>query len=314
MSLSLDLSQYPVKVRVIPPLTITDDILVSSTAAEPGTGETAYNAGTTYAAEAEVFLASNHRRYISLQAGNTGKNPATESEWWKDIGPTNQWAMYDLKTNVATTCPSPLTVVLEPGRRISAIGLDGLVGRQVRITQTRGTVVTYDRIINLNSRNVFNWTSHLFAPFTNKSAISRFDIPQFTDATLTITITGVGNVACGFLVIGTDVEVGVCERAPRVTGINYSSVTRDFAANINTMQQLRSVPKTQKRVLMERERVPRVLPLKDSLNAVPAFWVGIDDDAHSYFEALQMVGFYRAFDLSLDEADFAFLDLELEAI
>jgi hypothetical protein len=314
MSDSLDLSQYPVKVRVIPPVAITDDILVSSTAAEPGTGETAWNSGTTYAAEAEVYLASTHRRYISLQGSNTNKNPATATDYWKDIGPTNQWAMFDLTTNLATVQASPLTVVLEPGQRIDSLGLDGLVGRQVEITQTRGTVVTMHEVIDLNTREVFNWRTHFFAPFRNKPAITRFNIPPFTDATLTITITGPGDVACGFLVVGTNVEVGVCERAARVTGINYSSVTRDFAGGINTMQQLRTIPKITKRVLLEKERVNRVLPLKDSLNAVPAFWVGIDDDSHSYFDALQMVGFYRTFDMNLDEAAFAFLDLELEAI
>lgn len=310
----MNLDEFTIKVRVIPPVTIDDSVLISSTAPEPGAGEVAWNSGTTYAAGAEVILTSTHRKYLSLQGSNTDKNPATETTYWEDNGPTNKYAMVDLLTNEATVLASPLTFTLLPGRRINSLGLSGLVGAQVEVWQFRGTTITFHEAINLNSRVVTDWTSFFFEPFSNKKAISRFNIPPFTDAELLISITGPSTVECGAVVIGTNVEVGVCERQARVSGINFSNVARDFAGGINTMTQRRSVPKISMHILMEKERVNRVLPLKDDLNAVPAFWTGIDDDAHGYYEALQAVSFYRTFDLDLSDNEFAFLDLELEAI
>lgn len=308
----MNLDEFTIKVRVIPPVTIDDSVLISSTAAEPGPGEVVWTAGTYAANDERIYL---HRRWLSLQGSNT-KTPgaADAAEWWEDIGPTNKYAMVDLLTNEATVLASPLTFTLLPGRRINSLGLSGLVGAQVEVWQFRGTTITFHEAINLNSRVVTDWTSFFFEPFSNKKAISRFNIPPFTDAELLISITGPSTVECGAVVIGTNVEVGVCERQARVSGINFSNVARDFAGGINTMTQRRSVPKISMHILMEKERVNRVLPLKDDLNAVPAFWTGIDDDAHGYYEALQAVSFYRTFDLDLSDNEFAFLDLELEAI
>lgn len=65
--------------RVIPPLSISDGMLTSSTCAEPGPGETAYNSGTTYAAGDRVYLGST-----SASVTFTGTEPATVN--WSSHG------------------------------------------------------------------------------------------------------------------------------------------------------------------------------------------------------------------------------------
>lgn len=58
--------------RVIPPIIITNAMLTASTCAEPGSGETAYNAGTTYAARDRVYVGT-----ASSTVSFTGTEPVT---------------------------------------------------------------------------------------------------------------------------------------------------------------------------------------------------------------------------------------------
>lgn len=44
---------------------------------------TNWSSATTYAKD--VYIKYNHRCYQSLQAGNIGHNPETETDWWKDV-------------------------------------------------------------------------------------------------------------------------------------------------------------------------------------------------------------------------------------
>jgi hypothetical protein len=76
---------------VIPPLTITDAILVSSTVVE--VAPALYGAGTTYALDATVSIAGSAGLmtvYKSLQNSNTGHTPASSPTWWISIGTTYQ--------------------------------------------------------------------------------------------------------------------------------------------------------------------------------------------------------------------------------
>ena len=361
----MNLDDFSVKVRVIPPLTIAGSVLTSSTVYETAptayaggttyalgdvasvagsaglitvyrslqssnTGNTpassplwwafvcetygAYAGGTTYALADRVIDATNHIEYESLAAGNTG-NALTDTTKWLSLGPTNKWAMFDLTTSKATISGSPLTIVITPGRRINSIGLDGLVASSVEITQTVSAVTKFHEVIDLNSREVLNFTQFFFEPFSNQKSVARFNIPPYTNGVITITITASsGNVECAACVIGSYEVLGVAERSARISGLNFSTIERDFDGGINTMTQRRSVPKATMHILTPKTYVNRLIALKDLLDAQPAFWAGIDDDTSGYFDAMQMVGFHRVFDFDLSEEDYAFIDLELEAI
>lgn len=97
--------------RVIPPLTVTDAILTSSSATEPH-APAAYNGGTTYAAGAIVSVAADFKIYESLAAGNVGNTPSTSPTWWLILGPTE--AAY----NGATTYAAGATVSSSSTHRV----------------------------------------------------------------------------------------------------------------------------------------------------------------------------------------------------
>jgi hypothetical protein len=75
-------------VKIVPPITITDAMLVSSNVSEGPAA--AYNAGTTYAAGDVVSYGGTllQIQWASLQGGNTGNTPddAASTDWWRAIG------------------------------------------------------------------------------------------------------------------------------------------------------------------------------------------------------------------------------------
>src|SRR5690606_4659484 len=129
----------------------------------------------THTATAQV-----HRRYESRTDTNTGNPPAIDDGTnWLDIGPTNRWAMLDLLRNTGTVAPSPLTVVLTPGQRVSSIALVGLVADEVTITvnSVAGGGGVYSVTKSLRTRSVVTWFGYFFTPFTTKTTVAVYDIP-----------------------------------------------------------------------------------------------------------------------------------------
>lgn len=75
--------------RVIPPITITDAMLTSSSVVE--TPPAAYVAGTTYAAAATCSTGAVGKEitvWKSLAGANVGHAPASSPTWWQNIGTT----------------------------------------------------------------------------------------------------------------------------------------------------------------------------------------------------------------------------------
>ncbi len=300
--------------RVIPPLAIIPALLTSSTCAEPHASETAYNAATTYALDAVVVVAADHRTYQSLQAGNVGHTPISSPTWWLDIGPTNRWKMFDLLRNTQTEQASPLTVVITPGVRCNSLALLGLVGDSVTVTVTSGGVTVYTHTQDLNTREVLDWYDYFFEPFSTMPSLVLIDLPPYTNAIITVAITRTtGNVSCGSLVLGSYVYIGGTQYNAESDALNFSTVERNTFGDTLLIPR-RTVPKTYQTVVCKKSRVNKVRDLRDALNAVAAVWSGLDDITDGYAEALLILGYYRRFSINVAHPDDAIITLELEEI
>lgn len=301
--------------RVIPPLTITDALLTSSTAAEPGPGETAWAAATNYTVGTRAVRSTTHRVYEALVAGADAGLPENTPTRWLDVGPTNQYAMFDLARNSATIEPSTLTVVITPGRRVNAIALLGLLASQVDITMTVGATVVYSYSQDLTTRVTGGWYDYFFGEFGTLPSVIRFDLPPFTAAVITVTLTATtGNVRCGALAVGTAVDLGTTEINPRSDALNFSRIERDGFGNA-TLVPRRSLPKTTQQLWVDKGRVNKLIEVRTALNAVPAIWSGLDDAGDDgYFDALLILGIYKQFAIDLAHHSQAVVTLELEEI
>ena len=306
--------------NVIPPLTITDARLISSTVSEPDAGspstEQVYSASATYALGAIAINTTTHLKYESLVAGNTGNALTDETKWFL-LGATNKGAMFDFLRSTATESPTSLTVVIAPGERINSLALLGLVGSSVTVSMDSalGSPSTnyYYHTEDLTTREAFDWYSYFFKPFAVKHNVVLFDLPPYAATYITITIAG-NNVECAACVLGSYTYIGQVLNDAVSDVLNFSTVTRDFAGGTNAMVQRRNVPKTNQTLLLDKTRVNAVRALRDELNATPAVWVGIDVDTDGYFEALLILGFYKQFSINLSMPEQAVITLELEEI
>jgi len=307
---------------VITPLGITSSNLTSSTIPEPDAGETAWDSGTTYAIGDEVYLASTHKRYRSKVADNLNHDPADDiqgdednpPQYWVEIGPTNQFAMFDLLRNTQSVTDSPLTVVLTPGVRIDALALLGMEAESVAVTMENGEVEVYTYTEDLNQRQIFNWYDYFFKPFRTKPSIALFDLPPYTAGVTTVTLTSsTGTVKCGACVIGNQTYLGQVQYNAESDVLNFSRMDRNFDGTAQMIQR-RSIPKTIQDVYVDKSKVNELRQIRSELNAIPAVWSGLDDSDHPYYESLLILGFYRKFTINLAHEEKAILALELEEI
>jgi hypothetical protein len=300
--------------KVIPPLTITNSILSSSTTAEPGAGESAWVASTNYALGAIVIRATTHKTYQNVAAGVDAGLPENTPLRWLETGVTNRWAMFDLLRNTQTVAASPLTITLVPLVRVNAMALIGLDADTATITMTVGGNVVYTITKNLVQRQTSSWSTYFFGAFLTKSAIALFDLPMFSNATITIMLTSsTGTVKCGSCAIGRATYIGAVEYNAESDALNFSLVERDQFGN-STLVPRRSIPKTTQSLWLDKNLVNSVRLLRESLNAVPAIYSGLDDDSDGYFDALLICGIYKQFTINLGYPTEAKIALQLEEI
>lgn len=278
-----------------------------------GTTYQTYSGSTTYALGDRVINDTTHLIYESLSAVNVG-NALSNTASWLLIGPTNKWAMFDTLRNTATIAPNSISVVVNPNSRIDSLALLGLIADTVTLDVSRLGASIYSKTVNLVKRDVFDWYDYFFKEFISNTSMADFDVPPYLDDSIAITISrATGDVQCGALVLGQQVYLGDVEYEAESDVLNFSSVTRDEFGNSSLIPR-RNVPKTIQTIWCNKDRVNTIRYLRDSLNATPAVWSGLDDDNDDYFESLLILGIYKRFTINLKYPQNALISLELEEI
>jgi hypothetical protein len=274
---------------VLAPTEITAAMITSSTAAEPGTGEVAWNAATAYALGNRVYLAANHMVYERIIAGTTATSPDVDTTNWAPAGPTNKFAMLDDSVGTVTTVASPLTVVIRPGQCSGLSALE-LAGAQMAVTVKDGpggtAVKTYT--VNLDDtiiEDVYDW---FFQPYVQRTEVHLTDLPdQFMDPEVTFSVTGTGNVSCGALKVGPIYNIGGTLAGASIRIVDYSKKTVDQFGIVTITERVFSKQLTLK-VIADMVIFDRVFRLLASLRARPAVYIASTD---TRFAPLATLGF-----------------------
>lgn len=298
--------------KVIRPVTITDAMLISSTAAEPSGGDPAvYSGATTYSLDQLVYLASTHRIYKSLQGSNTGHSPDVSPTWWSDYAPTNRWAMFDNEVNTQTSVTSPLTVTIAPGV-VNSLALIELVGSEATITMTDGAggPTVYSTTIDLDDPTLGDWFAWFFDPYTQRTVVVLTDLPAYSNGRITVTITGSGTVKCGGLIVGTLNDLGATQYGVQAGIRDYSKKVTDAAgATALSVGKFAKTMRAQFRVA--NGSVSAVHQALTNLRATPCVWIG--EDSGDY-EPLIVFGWFRDFSLTIDFPSASIYTLEVEGL
>lgn len=297
---------------VIPPLTITDSILYSSTVTETDSndlGASAWSSGSGYSVGAYVYRPTTHKIYQCVSTVTAASaaslalpevNVYATVPNWTEVRPTNKFAMFDLLRNTRTVATSTITVVLKPVQRVDAIAILDLVNvSHVYIN------VSY----NAGASNV----TLIDADITTDNVV-KINVPPYYNTTITITLTGTGTIECGVCAVGIAENIGILQRGAGSDFTSFSRVDRDTYGNASMVQK-RSIPTIRVTTFLDAKQVNRVAALRDSVNALPVIWCGLDDQTTAdYYDTLLIVGFYKGFSIALDNHLAATVSLELEEI
>lgn len=272
---------------VLVPLTITDAMVASSTAAEPSALETAWNAATSYTVGQEAILTSTHRVYTNLIAGVNATSPnlalTGSTPRWLDTRPTNKWAAFDGQVNTQSAVVTPLTYVLRPGL-FNAIALYGLDGASLTISvkDAPGGTVVDTRTSSLIAPPIDNY-DYYFGPIKPLTKAIFKDFTPYADPEVTITITATTGVTvkCGMIAIGdlrslitVDGKGGTVYGA-KAKPITYSYISTDIYGNTKIIKRSSATDMEIRVVVPAGDADSALATIQDVLD-VPAAWIGSD--------------------------------------
>lgn len=263
----------------------------------PENDHAAYSAGTTYAEGDRVILTSTHRIYESLQAGNTGHAPDTSPTWWLDVAPTNRWAMFDAEYGTGTALgTSPLRVVLAPAYA-NSLALLGLAGTsaQVTVTDNGSAAVAYSRTVDLYNPDIADWYAYVFEPFGEVQEVALSDLPPFTNAIVTVTITGAPATGCALLALGPAVELGDVNLGVRVGLVDYSRKETDEFGKATFVKRAFS-RRLSFDALIKNNQINLIYKSLSNLRATPCVWVVSENEQ---FQVLVLWGFFKDFSVTI---------------
>jgi hypothetical protein len=306
--------------KIVPPLTITDARFVSSTVAEPASGETAWVSAATYTAGDVRIRTQTHRRYQAL-VNHTGITTAPELDptRWSDVGPTMRWAMFDYDRNTATETTGSLTATIAPSARVTALLLFGIDAQQVVVTVRTGSVsgpVVYTATFNLQTRFVATWQSHFFANFIFRESLVLFNLPPYINAYIAVQLSktvGTDPVALESMIVGAPVEIGQLEYGAESDILDFSRVDRDAFGNA-TLVPRKNVPKLNARVLVAKEDVPAIRKLRQDFAGKPVAFIGIEDGSDAYFDSLSLVGIFKRMTVAVEYPNESLINIEAEGL
>lgn len=291
------------------PVTTTDAVFVSSSASE--TDYAVWSGATTYGLAGNCIKA--HRKWESVQAGNTNHDPETDDgTWWLDIGPTNRWAMLDQAVGSVTTVASPLSVILAPGVIDSVAVLD-VVAQTVRIKlddPVAGTV--YDTTYTLADRaELLDWYDYFFAELEPQTFLIADDLPPFwASAQLTVTLANSGNAACGTLAVGRMIECGGTRYGVGVGVIDYSrKETDDFG--VTTVVARSYAKRIDCNLIVDNARLDYVARKLAAARSTPCVWV---TDSRGTWESLVIYGYYKDWGINISYPDHSEALLTIEGL
>lgn len=298
--------------KVLQPVAVTEAVLVASDIAEPDAGEMLWVSGTTYSVGDVRARAETHRLYERLVAGAGTTPPENDATNWKDVGPTNRWAMFDQEVNTQSQRASSLTVTLAPGV-CNALALLELVGQSTQITVRDGAAgpVVYSRTVELDVSVVTDWYAYFFEPFTQRASVVLDDLPPYLSAHIEVEISSSGTAKAGQCIVGTLYPLGATELGVTAGIRDYSRKTTDEETGVVSLERRKFRKTIQARFRLATAAASAVSQRLTGLRATPVVWLA---DEGTGLEPLIAFGFYRDFKLQVAFPTVSFYDLEIEGM
>lgn len=274
---------------MVPPITITAGKLLTTNAPEP---TPAWVQGTLYAADAQVSYPGKlglQHNWISLVSANASV-PGSDKLKWLDAGADNRHAMLDSYNSTQSLAAGTLQFVIKPGAAFTNLALFNITGSAARVeVLSPSNQVIYDVTKSLTERKTASWSEYYFAGFEGRLTQAFFvGIPFSTQATVRVTVTGVGTVGVGRVVCGRRQDLGELEFGvgPYLTDYSRKTWDADFGDYEWTVRDFsRGFAGN---LWVKNAQLNRVWASIIGIRAVPTLFVGSEDP--NFSETLVTLG------------------------
>jgi hypothetical protein len=295
--------------KLVKPVTITGAMITACDV--PETDYTEWNAATAYILADRCIRASTHKIYERLIAGTTATAPESDAVNWIEVSATNRWKMFDQSTGSQTSQTDSFSISLLPGVVVNNISLLNLAGASVNVTlndPVDGEVFNLTKYAALGN-TIGNWDDYFFDYITLADTIIFSDIPQYTAATITITVTHTGSTAaCGVLSLGRAIELGGVQYGAKMGIIDYSRKEVDVWGGYALAQRAFS-KRTTFDIQVPKEIVNQIMALLTEIRATPVVWIGSEE----YFGTV-VYGFYKDFEVTISYPTMSDCSLTIEGM
>src|SRR5574344_1801264 len=297
--------------KVIRPIPITSDKVLSSTAVEE---YATWSGATTYAKGDKCVYGD--KIYESLLEGNVNKTPVTNPNSWLDIGANNKMSMFDVQVNTQTKATETLTVIIKPGASFNSLALLNIKGQSVTITMKdfEGGVVVYTNTLSLDNSSVFilDWYTYFFEDFDYLSEAIFKDLPVYSRGVIEITISsGAGEqVAIGNCTVGTMIDLGATQY-----GLNYG--IRDYSVKEttefgDTKFVKRAYSKRMSPMLyLPNTKLNYVSKLLEGLRATPTVYIGVEAPE---YQGTVVFGFLKDWNIEISYPNHSMLSIDVDGL
>lgn len=294
-------------VQMVKSVAITPAMLKGTSVPEDTNPE--YAAGTTYGLGVRVAVASVSKVYQSLQAGNLGKSPLTQTLWWKEVGPTNRWKPFDLSTSTQMVSLTDCYYEIAPGVACNAVvllNMSGALSVRVRVIDPTFGLMHDTGVVSLITiPTESSWYAWFFGERKQQTQFMALDLPSYPNASIHVAVSGAP--AIGVLMIGQLKTIGRgLKRGARVGIKDFSKKSRNEWGDLY-LKQGEFAKKASFTIPIANDQLDNVYSLLASARGTPCLWIG-----YRPFACTIVYGFYNEFEVAIayvNESD-CVLDLE----
>jgi len=230
---------------------------------------------------------------------------------WVQVRYANPWRMFDGSSSEGSE-GDPVEVQITPGQAVTGVAVIGAKGSTVRVVvedPDEGIVYDSGDTSFLDGITIDNWFKYFFEPYAYVEDRVFLDIPSYTGATITVTVSNDGEPAVlGELVMGSVLQLGDAQYGTTVGIIDFSRKETDQFGSYSVVERPYS-KRAEYDVAIPSGQTGAFQIELAKRRTTPMVWIGDENKSETI-----VFGFYRDFDIVLDNPGLSFGTITVEGL
>lgn len=290
--------------KIIKPITITPEMVISNAPSI----HSDWNSTTSYSlGDKRIY---NNIVYESLINSNLNFVPSDNPEKWLSTGASNKTAILDQSYTSQTINPTGnLIFEISPEQVVGSLAILNLDGTYLTIEQLDGTIVVYNRTVNLYANTVVNWYDYFFEGFDQLKDVVITDLIPIGDLTLKITVSG-SSTKTGVIITGSAVDVGGTQYGLNFGVKDYSVKEEDDFGNIVFVER-NYAKRLDATTMIPNTSIRKTFSLLAQLRAKPTVFIPTEEEG---YDALITYGFLYDWNIEIPYPTSSLLRLDIKGL